>query len=320
MFAGLVDAARRWMKSWRATWLEGAMPARSAAKFPAPETPTRYRPLENLVLTDGVSRTLFDEYAQHRAGERGHEETGWLLMGYRREKEALALATLPAGVQAEAGVAHVRFNSAAQAFATRILYRQDPRLRIVGVVHTHPGTLRRPSSGDLEGDREWVEQLRGGEGVFGIGTADGEVNGWPPDVATQPKPHVQRLGGLQFTWYALAAGDRRYRRMPVRLTIGPDLAQPLHPAWLTIERHAERLDRLCRQLARVAFEVVPGDTGAELHVVVPLGDEGTLRVAIREDQVEYGLVRKDEWLVSDCCEPCVDRGVFLMLAELARTD
>ena len=49
------------------------------------------RRLESLVLTDEVSRTLFEEYAEHRNGPRGREETGWLLLGHRLEREAREL-------------------------------------------------------------------------------------------------------------------------------------------------------------------------------------------------------------------------------------
>ena len=76
---------------------------------------------------------------------------------------------------------------------SRIVRQTDRRLTIVGVVHTHPGSLRHPSDGDFRGDSEWVASLRGGEGVFGIGTADG-----PEAAATlfaqQPRPNVQCLG------------------------------------------------------------------------------------------------------------------------------
>ena len=74
-------------------------------------------------------------------------------------------------------------------------------LTILGVVHTHPGSLRHPSEGDLKGDRIWVQHLRGKEGVFAIGTADA-----PPDggmFASRPKPNVHCLGKLRFSWYAL---------------------------------------------------------------------------------------------------------------------
>src|SRR2546423_329407 len=66
------------------------------ALLPEPVAAGGYGPLKRLVLTDGVSRTLFEEYHDHRKGERGDEETGWVLMGLRHEHEALVLATLPA--------------------------------------------------------------------------------------------------------------------------------------------------------------------------------------------------------------------------------
>src|SRR2546429_8609 len=59
--------------------------AESAAQAP------QYERLRRVVLTDDVSRTLFEEYAAHRASERGKEETGWVLLGVRRADEAVAL-------------------------------------------------------------------------------------------------------------------------------------------------------------------------------------------------------------------------------------
>src|SRR5262249_28845468 len=153
----------------------------------------RYQALERLLLTDGVARTLFEEYAAHRAAARGEEETGWVLMGLREAVQAVAVATLPAGTKSDASAAHVRFNSIGQALGSRIVRQTDKRLTILGVVHTHPGSLRHPSDGDLRGDREWIAHLRGKEGVFGIGTADGaEANG--SLFAAQPRPHVQTMG------------------------------------------------------------------------------------------------------------------------------
>jgi proteasome lid subunit RPN8/RPN11 len=310
MLEALGSAVRRMREEWGQVWRR-TLPRPA----PAPAGAGGYQPLEKLVLTDGVGNTLFRQYAEHRQSSRGEEETGWMLMGIREETIAIALATLPAGMECEAGVAHVRFNSTAQALASRILRQDHRRLGILGVVHTHPGSLRHPSNGDYQGDRQWVALLRGEEGVFGIGTADGEEGDYPL-VASQPKPHSQCFQGCRFSWYALAVGDRNYRPLPVELTIGPDLAQPLHLIWPTLEAHAERLDRLCQQLARVRFEIVMGDKRA-LHVVVPIDAEESICVILREAQVTYCLLRKEQLLVSDCAEPLVDRGVYLLLAGLA---
>src|SRR5579859_6258702 len=152
-----------------------------------PPPATAYRPLTRMRLTEGVSATLFDEYASHRETERGREETGWILLGRREPDEALILATLPAGANRDTGEAHVLFDSEAQALASRIVRQADKRLAMLGVVHTHPGSLRHPSDGDYRGDIQWVGQLRGGEGVFGIGTADGKF-GQTSDGFHQPRP------------------------------------------------------------------------------------------------------------------------------------
>jgi hypothetical protein len=316
MLQSLAKVVRWMLDEFGRSWRRVHPPREPLPTLRVPEPQIAYRPVERLVLTDGVSRTLFEEYHDHRTGDRGEEETGWVLLGLRHEKEAIALATLPAGMGREAGVAHVRFNSTAQALASRIVRQQDRQLGILGIVHTHPGSLRHPSQGDYEGDRDWIRLLRGKEGIFGIGTADGK-EGLNPLVAFQPRRHHQCYLGLRFSWYALGDGDRNYRPLPVRLTIGPDLARPLHSIWSTIEVHAERLDALCRQMARVRFEVDANDKGLALHVLVPLGDDRHLRVALQEHDVTYCLVHKDEWLISDHREPLVDRGVYLMLANLA---
>ena len=99
------------------------------------------------------------------------------------------LATLPAGADTDAGVAHVRFHAEAQGVACRVLRQQDRRLRMLGVVHTHPGSLRHPSSGDFRGDSLWVGQLAGREGIFAVGTADAEPAAVGPRLCRNPEPH-----------------------------------------------------------------------------------------------------------------------------------
>jgi proteasome lid subunit RPN8/RPN11 len=271
-----------------------------------------------VVLTDEVSRTLFEEYANHRASERGEEETGWVLLGIREQDEATVLATLPAGAERDAGEAHVRFNSSAQALASRIVRQQDRRLTLLGVVHTHPGSLRHPSRGDLKGDREWVPQLRGGEGVFGIGTADAAKEPDGTVVSSAPKPHMQCLGGLRFTWYTLATGEPRYSEVPVGLTIGPDLAKSLRSVWPVVEAHAERLDRLARQQAKVRFEIVPGRDGPALAVIVSLAEpDEAIRLLIERKGVRFYYEKEGQAFQAELPDTPPDQGMYLMLAELA---
>jgi len=293
---------------------------------PGPSLPTTrgtasrslaYGPLERVLLTDGVGRTLFEEFAHHRAEVRGEEETGWLLLGLREAREAVVLATLPAGTLRDASVAHVRFNSNAQVLASRIVRQTDRRLTTLGVVHTHPGSLRHPSDGDLRGDRQWVANLRGKEGVFAIGTADGVPT--PGDLfAFQPRPHVQCLKGLRFSWYALHQEDSAYRPLPVELTIGPDLARPLRSIWPTLEFHAERIERLYRQQSGLRFEVLSDEWGPGLLLTLPLAEAGDcVRVLIRPKEVRYYVLRNGELLEVHHHDEWVDRGVYLLLAELA---
>ncbi len=320
----LKDAARRLLSGWN-------RPARSSrsADLPARSAAQTLQPLRRVLLTDGVSRTLFEEYAAHRASGRGEEETGWLLLGRREGSDAVALATLPAGTLREAGVAHVQFSSPGQEVASRIVRQGDRSLTAIGVVHTHPGTLRHPSDGDFRGDSQWVGLLRGQEGIFGIGTADAISNGTGKGtnngashgaieglLGRHPRPHMQTFGELCLSWYSLGKGDRQYRPLPVELVLGPDLARPLHTVWPVIESHAPQLDRLARQQAGLAFDVAK-DRPA-LTVKVALAEPGdAILVVIEESQVRYLLLRGGAFLETDAPDPRIDRGIYLMLAELA---
>jgi proteasome lid subunit RPN8/RPN11 len=312
MWQTLVRRARQILDRTRHTWWpERSTPVRPAATTPSP-APHDYQPLEKIVLSEGVSNTLFEDFAAHRAAARAAEETGWILMGYREPRAAVITATLPAGTNRDAGVSHVRFDSAAQAFGSRILRQKDKRLMMLGVAHTHPGNLRRPSDGDRQGDSQWVQHVRGGEGVFAIGTAESTA-------ASNGEAHSSSLDGLFFSWYALRHGDADYRPLPLELTPGPDMARSLHPLWPVVEAQAERLDRLHRQQLRVACEAISTADGPALALRLPLAGAGdSLCVLLRENQTRYFLIRGREVLAADSSESRVDVGVYLLLAELAK--
>ena len=105
---------------------------------------------------------------------------------------------------------------------------------------------------------------RAGSGPCRGGTPGRVPFGW------RPRPNVQCLGELSFSWYSLRAGQRTYDTLPLELTLGPDLARPLHRIWPTLEEHAERLDRLYRQQAGVTCDVLDEEGGVALAVTVPL--------------------------------------------------
>ena len=275
----------------------------------ADATPLR---LPRIVLNEGVVQTLFGDFQEHRRSARGAEEIGWLLLGHRDAKNAIALAAIPAGTQRDAGVAHVQFHSDVQELASHILRGNDRRLTIVGVVHTHPGSMRQPSGGDLHGDQLWVGQLRGGEGVFAIGTADARRH--------DADAHQQYDGELCFSWYALAAGDSSYRPLPFQVTAGADLAEPLHAAWDLIEAHAICLNRLFRQLTKVRCEMAQEQRTPLLAVHIALPEpKHSLRLLLNDMAARYYWERNGELIAIDPHEPQVDRAVFLILAELAKT-
>jgi len=229
------------------------------------------------------------------------------------------MATMPAAADRDAGEAHVWITGPAHGFSSRVIRQHSKRLSMLGVVHTHPGRLRHPSAGDLRGDREWVGQLRGREGVFGIGTADADTDtSAAQPVSTHPKPHMHCFGPLRFSWYSLAAGDWRYRPLPVELTIGPDLGRSLRPVWDQIEAHAERLDRLARQLTRVRFDVTDGRHGPALAATIDLTNPGeAIRVLMEGKEVRYFYESGGSVFAPDLPDAPPDQGVYLLLAELA---
>lgn len=305
--------------AWKEAIRNAARAARKwADRVSAPVAPLKpiasratYEPIRKVQLTDEVSRMLFDEYAAHRNTERGTEETGWVLLGIRNGDEAIVMVTLPAGAERDAGESHVQFHAEAQAVASRIVRQSDKRLTLLGVVHTHPGTLRHPSSGDFRGDREWVQNLRGGEGIFGIGTVADRVP--KTGVAIHPQPQTLQYADLRFDWYTLAEGEKKYRPVPVELTIGPDLAKPLRKIWTDIENHAVAIDRLARQLTNVQFEV-----GESLNILVGLAANGQLRACIEGKSVRFFYeVGEDAFQIDLPAGTRPDQGIYLILAELA---
>jgi hypothetical protein len=138
----------------------------------------------------------------------------------------------------------------------------------------------------------WIKHLKGRTGIFGIGTADGDGHG---ACAAQPRPNVQCWGRLRFSWYALGEEDHAYRPLPCRLTLGPDLARPLHQLWPVLEANAERLDRLASKQAGTRFEIVAGSEGKALVVSMPLAEaDGALRVILSGEEVQYLRVQDGE--------------------------
>jgi hypothetical protein len=82
--------------------------------------------------------------------------------------------------------------------------------------------------------------------------------------------------------------------------------------------HADQIERLFEQQANVRIEVVREEEGPALMLIVPLaGNEGSLRVMVRDSTVRYLLERNGELFETTHHEGLVDRGVYLLLAQLA---
>jgi hypothetical protein len=102
------------------------------------------------------------------------------------------------------------------------------------------------------------------------------------------------------------------------LTLGPDLALPLRPVWEELEVHAARLERLARQLRGIVFDVHLGNHKPALVMDVPLAEpERILRVIMEGNEVRYYAIDPNGGMIADIRDDRVDRGVFLLLSELA---
>jgi hypothetical protein len=92
----------------------------------------------------------------------------------------------------------------------------------------------------------------------------------------------------------------------------------LHGIWPALEQHAERIDRLYRQQAGMRFEVTADEWGPGLILVLPLAESGSaVRVVVRPKEVRYYVVWGGELMEVQHHDDYVDRGVYLLLAELA---
>ena len=75
---------------------------------------------------------------------------------------------------------------------------------------------------------------------------------------------------------------------------------------------------LLRQQIGTRFEVVRGKQGPALALTMPLAEPQTaLRVLLEGEQAHYYLLRNGEPLLAEPGANRVDRGVYLLLAELA---
>jgi len=96
------------------------------------------------------------------------------------------------------------------------------------------------------------------------------------------------------------------------------LALPLQGIWATIEEYAEPLERLCLQQAGLSFEVVSDQRGVALIVALKLAEPASaLRMVLRGQEAAYYWQRGQELFAVDAPDGPLDRGVYLVLAELA---
>ena len=176
---GLVSSAGRFISDLGRAWIRERNPTLGRRAKSVPATTAPYPPLRRLTLTDEVSRTLFEEYAVHRRSNRGDEETGWTLLGIRDGDEAIILATL---ARRGALQRRRRSRSIQQLGPGAGQSNPSPEGSPTDDARRRPHAPGQPETSKrrrLPGRPPWVSVLRGGEGVFGIGTVDQPQPGRP---------------------------------------------------------------------------------------------------------------------------------------------
>ena len=178
----------------------------------------------------------------------------------------------------------------------------DIRQGIVHIIGPEQG-LTQPGMTIVCGDSHTATHGAFGALAFGIGTSEVEHVLATQTLIQQPAENMRvEVEGT----------------LPVEVTYGPDLARPLHALWPALEEHAARIDRLCCQQAGVRFEVVEDDLGPGLVMTIPLATPGdAVRVLIRTKEVRIYVVQGGEVYEVDHADACLDRSVYLLLAELA---
>lgn len=159
-------------------------------------------PLCRVLFTEGCVWSLFTDFLNHIYISTS--ETGWLLLGERRQDECVVQAVLPPGPNAQQDNHRISFDRDWQCEMVRRLRRRRRDLLILGLAHTHPPGCERPSDADLFADRMWSGLLPGHEGVYGIGVVVGDC--------------------LEMRWWSLAYGGQEYTDLPWRIVHGKDLA------------------------------------------------------------------------------------------------
>lgn len=279
-----------------------------------------YSPIRFVRIASGVGQTLVNGYMEHLAGDRKNEEIGWLLLGFREKDKAIILAAIPSGESRDASSVHVKFNSQAQAIAGRILKKREKKLEVLGLFHTHPGKMRRPSSGDFRGDIEWVKSISGRQGIFGIGTVENATESYEKShVANFVSSNAFDWNNLRFSWYSLLQGDTDYKNVKIRWTLGPDLADFLSGHWSILEKNAEAIERILSQQNGSTCDVISYQGEKAFCLLVPTTyPKGVIRAFILGENVKYFFENSEQQFAIDVEENNVDRGIYLVLAELGK--
>jgi hypothetical protein len=107
--------------------------------------------------------------------------------------------------------------------------------------------------------------------------------------------------------------------VPIRWTLGEDLAKPLHVVWDAMETHAGEIEKVLAQQTKATCGITQGAAGHQLTLSIPLaGSAGKIIVFIFKDKVQYFFEKNEQLFAVDIQEDKVDRGVYLVLAELSK--
>ena len=93
----------------------------------------------------------------------------------------------------------------------------------------------------------------------------------------------------------------------------------MHVVWDAMEVHASEIEKVLAQQSKASCAITKSASGHQLTLSIPLaGSAGKILVFIFKDKVQYFFEKNEQLFAVDIQEDKVDRGVYLVLAELAK--
>jgi hypothetical protein len=214
-------------------------------------------------VTAGVVDRLLADVADHLRGPHAHDETGWVPIGRVAAGVVSVEGLLSAGRRPFASPAAFEPDHAHVLAALVLLQAREPA-DVVGLIHTHPGSMDWNSAVDQVADEGHVLALPGGIGVYPIVVRERRASG----------PVVR--AGVRVAWWGLRASRPAvYAPCRVEVVPGEDAGAWLGPHDDALAEAGEVVLELLER--GVAVTLLPAPAGAVDLMASSAGGEVLVR-------------------------------------------